>query len=121
VFVYAGWTLHSRRTENTRIVEEAEQQRARTDGEVIDRLGGGKLKILMFYANPPIVAKGDRTLLCYGIAGAKNVRIEPNVEGIGPALSRCVEVFPKATTTYSLVASDGSGAEQKSMIEVRVQ
>src|SRR5688572_29998318 len=93
VFGYSGWILYSRRTDNARILGEAEQQRARTGGEVVDKLGGGKLKMLMFYANPPVVAKGDRTLLCYGVAGAKSVRIEPDVEGLGPALSRCVEVF----------------------------
>ena len=56
VFVYSGWILYSRRTDNARIAEAAERQRAIADGEVVDRLGGGKLKILMFYANPPIVS-----------------------------------------------------------------
>jgi len=120
-FVYSGWILYSRRSDNASVAEEAERQRAITDGEVIAKLGGGKLKMLMFYADPPIVAKGDRTLLCYGVAGAKNVRIEPNVQSLGPSLSRCVEAFPKATMTYTLIASDASGAEQKSTIVVRVQ
>ena len=121
VLLYAGWVLYSRRTDNARITEEAERKRILAEGKVVDKLGGGKLKVLMFYANPPIVGRGERTLLCYGVAGAKAVRIEPNVEEIGPSLSRCVEVFPKQTTAYSLIATDAGGIEEKSEIEVRVQ
>ena len=121
VLAYSGWVLYSRRADNVRIAEEAERKRVTADGAVVDKLGGGKLKMLMFYANPPIVGKGEKTLLCYGVAGAKNVRIEPKVDGVGPSLSRCVEAFPAATMTYTLIASDDSDIEEKSEIEVRVQ
>jgi hypothetical protein len=120
VFAYAGWVLYSRRTENARIAEEAERKRILAEGEIVDQLGGGNLKVLTFYANPPIVKRGEKTLLCYGVAGAKAVRIEPNVEAVGPSLSRCVEVFPKQTTSYTLIVTDSKGVEQKSEIEVRV-
>jgi hypothetical protein len=121
VFVYSGWVLYSRRTDNARIAEEAERKRIVAEGEVVEKLGGGNLKMLMFYANPPIIKSGEKTLLCYGVAGAKSVRIEPNVDGVGPSLSRCVEASPKQTTTYTLIAADTAGVEQKSEIEVRVQ
>lgn len=121
VLLYSGWTLYSRRADNARIAEEAERKRILAEAEVVDKLGGGRLKMLMFYANPPIIGKGEKTLLCYGVAGAKTVRIEPNVEGVSPSLSRCVEVYPKQTMNYTLIASDASGVEEKTEIEVRVK
>jgi len=121
VFAYSGWVLYSRQADNARIAEEAERKEAIADGEVVEKIGGGKLKILMFYANPPVVASGEKALLCYGVAGANSVRIEPKVEGVGPSLSRCVEVFPKASTKYTLIAADEAGVEEKSEIELKIR
>jgi hypothetical protein len=46
--------------------------------------------------------------------------LEPAVEKVWPALSRCFEVAPAATTTYTLTAEDSSGqtVSQKATIEV---
>jgi hypothetical protein len=67
-------------------------------------------KITQFYASPPAVPKGDKALLCYGVEGAAAVRVEPPVEKLNPSLSRCIEVTPQATTTYTLTAEDRNGA-----------
>jgi hypothetical protein len=37
------------------------------------------------------------------------VRIEPPVENVYPALTRCVQVSPRRDTEYKLVAEDGAG------------
>jgi hypothetical protein len=59
--------------------------------------------------------------LCYGVAMAESVRIEPAVEGVGPALSRCVETKPiRKTTTYTLRAAGKNGAEATSTVAVAV-
>lgn len=121
VFLYAGWVMYSRWAGNRDIAAEAEQKRAEQDQKILDKLGAGNLKILMFYANPPAIQRGATMLLCYGVSNAKSVRIEPSVEGVGPALSRCVEAKPTTNTTYTLIAQDEAGVETKSTVDVQVQ
>jgi hypothetical protein len=67
-----------------------------------------------------VVAKGDKTLLCYGVDGATAVRIEPPVEKLNPSLSRCIEVTPQATTIYTLKAEDRSGGAVSQNVTVTV-
>ena len=120
-FAYAAWVLYSRQAENKRIEEKAVQERAAEDQKVLEKLGSGRLKILMFYANPPVVNRGEKGLLCYGVSNASAVRIEPNVEGVGPAISRCVEVSPKGDTKYTLTAEGDGASKESSTVEVRVK
>jgi hypothetical protein len=120
-FAYSGWVLYSRHADHRRLEEEAEKRRADQDRQIVDKIGGGELKVLMFYADPPTVRRGDAVRLCYGVAMAESVRIEPAVEGVGPALSRCVETKPiRRTTTYTLRAAGKNGAEATSTVAVAV-
>ena len=107
--VYDAWIFYSRwrdarEAERMSQAEEAEQAR-----RTIDMLGGGGLKILNFYATPSVIRRGQRANVCYGVYGAQSVRIEPPVEKLRPAVARCIQVSPPGTTTYKLVAEDGSG------------
>jgi hypothetical protein len=77
-------------------------------------------RITQFYAAPGIIAKGSKTLLCYGVEFAREVRIEPFVEDIKPSLARCIEVRPKATTNYTLYARGDTGGELKQQTTVRI-
>lgn len=77
-------------------------------------------KITQFYSSTPVIAKGKTGLLCYGVEGAAAVRIEPAVEQLRPAVTRCFEVRPTQTTTYTLIAEDRSGAAVKQTTEVVV-
>jgi hypothetical protein len=77
-------------------------------------------KITMFYVSPPQVAPGDSALLCYGTEGATEVALEPEVEKLSPSLSRCIEVTPKSTTTYTLHAGNESGGHDMKSVEVIV-
>lgn len=120
VLGYSGWVVYERRTANRRIEADAQERRAAQDREILEKLGSGRLKILMFYANPGIVKRGETTLLCYGVSNAKAVRIEPKVEGVGPAISRCVEAVPRSDTTYTLFAEGQDGSKETSSIEVSV-
>ena len=94
---YTGWTLWSRRVDTGRIDRAARDEEARRAAAVVRMTGGSQLKILSFY--------GSRNLLCYGVANAKTVRIEPLAEDIKPALSRCLEVHPGKDTEYKLARS----------------
>jgi hypothetical protein len=78
------------------------------------------VKILAFYPRDISIVEGGTTLLCYGVSNAKSVRIDPPVDGVSPALSRCVEVRPKGETKYTLTAE---GSDQKAVsqsVTVRV-
>jgi hypothetical protein len=121
VFAYTGWVLYSRNFANRNIEAENERSRARADSEIVEKLGGGELKVVAFYANPPMIRKGSHGLLCYGVVNAKSVRIEPPVPDVGPALSRCVEAAPTQTTTYTLIAEDEKGKEARSSATVGVE
>lgn len=119
--LYAGGTLLMRRQANRTIEKAAAEQRTEADRQILDKLGGGELKILTLYPNPPVLARGEKGLLCYGVASAETVRIEPPVEGVGPALSRCVEIRLQRNTTFTLTATDASGRSESRRVEVRVR
>jgi hypothetical protein len=110
--IYAGWTMYSRWAENRRADEEAAAKKREFDQLTLNMIGPD-LKILTFYAN--------RTLICYGVANAKSVRIEPFVESITPSLSRCIKASPTKTTEYTLTADDAAGHTVSRTIVVKVQ
>src|SRR5438034_4510776 len=84
---YDGWFFYSRwrgarEAERMSRAQEAEEARRTIDG-----LGGGQLKILNFYANPGVIRRGEHANICYGVYGAKLVRIEPAVKELHPAVA----------------------------------
>lgn len=78
------------------------------------------VKIIQFYANPPSIGKGEKALLCYGVENAAAVRLSPPVEKVWPSPSRCFDVAPAATTTYTLTAEDWHGRSASRTAEVVV-
>jgi hypothetical protein len=78
------------------------------------------LKILQFYARDSVLTEGGKTVLCYGVSNARSVRIDPPVEGVSPALSRCVEVRPKRETLYTLIAEGANGSSASQSVSVRI-
>jgi hypothetical protein len=69
------------------------------------------VQILNFYASPGTIVEGEAAILCYGVANAKKVRIDPPVDRVWPALTRCVEVSPVSDTRYTLFAEDEQGQQ----------
>jgi hypothetical protein len=106
---------------NKAIDEAAQQKRAEADRRIYEQLGSGQAKIVMFYANPPLLQRGEKGELCYGVANVSEVRIEPGVEAVTPSLNRCVETKPGKTTTYTLTAKDSAGRTVSQQIEVTVR
>lgn len=111
----------------TRWTDEHHAARQRTDAEadheqkVIDALGGDGLKIIAFYANPGVVKRGSGVEICYGVTGAKTVRIEPPVGDVWPALSRCLQASPGKDTEYKLTAEDGAGHSATQSLPIKVR
>jgi hypothetical protein len=121
VLLYAGFVFFNRWQSNQSLEESAEVESAERARQAVDSVGGGELKVLMFYAAPPSIAKGATTRLCYGVAFAEAVRIDPAVTGVRPSLNHCVEAKPESTTTYTLTASDENGQTRTRTVEVTVR
>lgn len=75
----------------------------------------GPKRITQFYASPPKIAAGDSALLCYGVQDVAWVKLDPPVEPVHPALSRCFAVAPAKTTEYTLSVE---GEQQTTRVEV---
>ncbi len=118
--IYTGYTLFARHDENAKLTRQATEQDAEEARKEVDRLGGDSLKILQFYA-PQMLAKGQKGQLCYGVANAKTVALEPAVERVWPALSRCIEISPAHDTEYTLTAKDDAGHSRQQTLAVQVR
>ncbi len=102
--VFGGRFLNSRRP-NLR--NESKESEARQS--FLHTYGADDVRILQFYARDREVVEGRSTVLCYGVLNAKAVKLDPPMEGVGPALNRCVEVAPLRETRYTLTAEDANG------------
>ncbi|HLH44865.1 MAG TPA: hypothetical protein VKV74_17890 [Bryobacteraceae bacterium] len=121
---YSGWTMYARYREARQAeqrVKEAERERAIAAGRWLSEALGDEVKILSFAADSGVVRAGASVSLCYGVANASSVKMEPAVEGVRPAMTHCVEAFPKRTTKYTLTASDQSGKSVSASVTVRVR
>lgn len=118
---YAGWIIYTRWKEN-RVDPEAQHQKEVEDArKVVEAYGGDRVKIHSFAADSGSLAKGQSTQLCYGVANAKSVEIDPKpAEETWPSMSRCVKIQPEATTTYTISAKDAQGHEEKAQLTVEV-
>lgn len=81
---------------------------------------GVEPRITQFYASPPTVPKGEKSLLCYGVEGATALELVPPVEEVKPALTRCFDVHPTETTSYKLTARNDKGATVSQEVQVTV-
>lgn len=107
--LYVAWTFLSRWNDNSQIRRAVEAKQAKADARIVEMYGSGNLKILSFYSTSRTVQPGEKALVCYGVANATKVRIEPAIGALKPSLSRCVEVSPGRDTTYTLIAEDDAG------------
>ena len=120
--IYDGTIFYSRWSGNREAARAQTQKEASQERKELDAMGGGGLKIISFYAAPAAIRRGDHTTLCYGVIGAKSVRMEPvSADELWPALTRCVHVSPKKDTEYKLIAEDGAGHSATQTIAVAVK
>jgi hypothetical protein len=77
-------------------------------------------KITQFYSTQAQVARGQAALVCYGVANARTVWLEPPRHELSTALARCVEVSPAADTTYKLTAEGEDGQAVTRELKVTV-
>jgi hypothetical protein len=119
--LYAAWMFYSRWNENVQRQRAAQEQAVERARQDVALNGGEELKITALYADAPSVAVGGKVDICYGVVNAKSVSFDPPIGEVWPSLSRCVEVHPKKTTTYTLRADDGAGRIQTEQLRVVVK
>jgi hypothetical protein len=118
---YVGWVFWSRSHEDKLIEERVAAQRRAQDELAVESMGGNRFEILAFYANPPEIARGDSSDLCYSVSNAKSVTLEPQASKVWPSYEHCVSVSPRRTTTYMLTATDAAGQTKSAAVTVDVQ
>lgn len=77
-------------------------------------------KITQFKATPSFLPAGITGKLCYGVENATKLELNPPVEHLMPAFERCIDIAPKRTTTYTLIAYGNAGNEDTKSLEVKV-
>jgi hypothetical protein len=117
---YDGWIFYSRWSAARQSQKAAEHEQVEETRRTLEMLGGDRLKILDFYAAPRTIHPGERSTICYGVNAADRVRIDPPVEEIRPAISRCIQVAPAQTTDYKLSAQDRAGHTATASLTIKV-
>ena len=120
--VYVGFVFFSRWLENRSIEERAKAREREEAARAVEMMGGNRLEIQSFSASPGILRRGETAQLCYGVANAKTVRIEPPPrEPVWPSYARCVNVAPTKDTTYTLTVEDGKGNSKTEKLTIQVK
>jgi len=124
VAVYVGWIFLSRHLANRayqkRIELEQAQKQKQADQAAVSQLGGTELAIQMLYATPEI-RRGEQAQVCFGVANAKTVALEPGEASVWPSHNLCVDVNPKKTTTYTLTATGKDGRQVTQQVQIIVR
>jgi hypothetical protein len=119
------WILTTRWLENRnlekRAIQERTQKQQEQDRITLEQMGGKELAIQNFYASPGTIRRGESAQICYGVANAKTVKLEPQSNPVWPSYSRCVDVTPTKSTTYMLTIADAAGNTRTQTLEVKVR
>jgi hypothetical protein len=119
VFVMISRWQDRRNIERQAAQERAEKQHEQ-DRMAVEQLGGKEFAILSFYANPKEIQRGESAQLCYGVANAKTVTLEPQPQPVWPSVAHCVDISPMKSITYTLTITDAAGKTQSQDVEVKV-
>lgn len=123
--VIVFWIFFSRWWQNRSIEyrarDAAAEKQREQDRATLEQMGGKELAIQTFYAIPGDIRRGQSVQLCYGVANAKTVKLEPQSNPVWPSYSRCVDVSPVKTTTYTLTIADAAGNTKSQSLVVKVR
>lgn len=125
VLLYVGWIFLSRWEQNRALRQKAQEERAERQREedraAIEQLGGSEVGIQYFYASPGTIRRKETAQLCYAVANAITVKLDPPAAEVWPSHSRCFDVTPSKTTTYTLSITGASGESKTASVSIRVQ
>jgi hypothetical protein len=122
---YIGYILVSRYQSNReyvqRTAEKQAEQRHAQDEKDIEQLGGSDLAVRSMYVSPGVIHRGESAQLCYDVANAKTVTLDPPEGEVWPSHSRCLSLSPKKTTSYTLTIKDDKGQSASQSVELKVE
>jgi len=122
---YVGWVLLGRWSENSaieeRIAAQKRTQERAQDAATFEAMGGNRLDILVFYAKPGLIHRGETTDLCYAVSNAKSVVLDPPAGAVWPSYGRCVTAAPRKTANYTLTITGANGETKSSTVTVEVR
>ena len=123
--IYVAFLFVSRNESNRdferRNAEKATEQRRADDRAAIEQLGGSEFAIRALYVSPATIHRGESAQLCYDVANAKTVTLDPPAGQVWPSHSRCLNLSPRKTTTYTLTIADASGKSISQSVQLRVR
>lgn len=120
--LYVAWTFYSRHERaqaSQEAIEKKQQDQEQKEANLI--FGSGEVKFLTFSASSGHLKRGDTAKLCYGVVNATTLKIEPAVgEEVKPTSRHCVDISPKATTTYTITGVNAKGESKSASLTVNV-
>ncbi len=125
VLLYVSYILYARH-ESTKQYERQTrerqtEQRREEDRLAVEQLGGSELAIRGLYISPAAIHPGESAQLCYDVANAKTVTLDPPSGEVWPSHSRCLNISPRKTTTYTLSIVDAAGNKVSQTVELHVR
>jgi hypothetical protein len=125
VAAYVLFVLLSRyesdRTYQRQNAKRAAEQQRESDRNAIEQLGGSDLAIRAFYVAPAEIRRGGTAQICYDVANAKTVTLDPPAGEVWPSHDRCLDVSPAKTTSYTLTITDSAGKTASQAVELQVK
>jgi hypothetical protein len=119
--LYLAWTFYSRHLSDEQAAQDlAAKKQAQRQHEADLIFGSGEVKIVSYSVDKASMALGESADLCYGVVNATKVVIEPHLEDSKPSSYHCLTVSPKATTTYTITASNDKGESKSLSVTVKV-
>lgn len=119
--LYVAWTFYSRYAADQQTARDlAAKQQAERQREADLIFGSGEVKIVSYSVDKSSLAHGESADLCYGVVNATKVVIEPHVEDSKPSSYHCLTIAPRATTTYTITASNDKGESKSLAVTVHV-
>src|SRR5258708_5974179 len=102
--------------------ERQTEQRREEDRPAVEQLGGSDLAIRGFYISPAAIHPGESAQLCYDVANAKTVTLDPPAGEAWPSHTRCLNISPRNTTPYtlSILGPAGNNVSQPSTPPIRL-
>lgn len=119
--LYVGYVFFSRHQAEKDAEQKLTEQQAADVRKTAEAYGGNELKILTFYATAGPIHRGETTQLCYSVANAQGLKIEPDVHDVPPSYSNCVKVAPTTDTTYVLTATNANGKSETVELTIPVR
>jgi len=124
VLLYVAYVLYARHLSNKeyerQTKERQSEQRREQDRLAVEQLGGSELAIRGLYVSPAAIHPGESAQLCYDVANAKTVTLDPPAGEVWPSHSRCLNISPRKTTIYTLSIADAAGNKVSQTVELRV-